>query len=496
MFTVGSTAHGHALPHRIACDSSGAPRPVATRGTCAGPPFLILLLLAGGALWAYSHWFTGLAPVLPRDVDNLDEAVVEAVMAQVEVVRNAKGDARAHGKLGLIYEGNDLWDEARQCFANAWTLDPSFPLWRYHEAIAVRQAGDIDEALRLLEESARALPKEPGPQQRLGVALVDAGRLEEAQAAFERTVRLVPNMAEGYVGLGDVALSREDYETAVRHLEKAVQLDAGYRTPHYTLGLAYRGLGRLEEAEREIARGIGSTRRFINDELSVEAAGYGVGFMSEFQEARRALVAGQAQKAIQMLERILERYPDDTNVLNNLGSAYRAVGNYERMEELLRRAVAVDEAQFPPHINLGLCYLDTKKLDKAREHADRAVELAPQIAQAQSVRGRVLQAQGEDEEAYETLKKALELDAGLIEVHRSLAQTAARLGRFDEALEHYRDTIRREPDDLTLRIDLVGVLMALEKFDEARAALDDVERMAPDHPSIGPLGQRLELLRQ
>jgi Flp pilus assembly protein TadD len=41
-------------------------------------------------------------------------------------------------------------------------------------------------------------------------------------------------------------------ELAVRALQKAISMDPNNAMPHHLLGLAYRELGRIEDAEREL----------------------------------------------------------------------------------------------------------------------------------------------------------------------------------------------------------------------------------------------------
>lgn len=435
-------------------------------------------------------------PVLPLDEAALDASVAELVRRHVDAVRTDPADARAHGTLGLVYEANELWDEAQRSFANAAALDPSDALWRYHRAIAMRQAGDVDGALDLLERSAAELRDLPGPQHRLGTVLLEAGRVDEAQAAFQRTVDLAPRLADGWVGLADVALYREDYAKAAELLEEAVRLDPGYKAAQYSLGLAYRGLGRLEEAGRKLTLGMGAPRRTVGDPLTDEAAGFGVSFVGEFQEAVRLIQSGNAARAAEILEKILERDPQDTNVLNNLASAYLELEDFRRMEELLLRAVRVDERQFAPHLNLAVCYLKTGRLDEASTHARRAVELAPTVGKAQFTLGRVLIAKKDLSGAYLALQRALDADARDPGIHMAMAQTCARLQRFEEARRHYLDTIQRAPSYVPARVDLVGVLMELGRWDDAAAALDEVARIEPDHPALQPLRARIDVMKR
>ncbi len=63
-------------------------------------------------------------------------------------------------------------------------------------------------------------------------------------------------------------IRQHNYAEAKRLLEKAVAIDYGYKSAHYSLGLAYRGLGEHEAATRELGKGQGAKRRIMGDPLS------------------------------------------------------------------------------------------------------------------------------------------------------------------------------------------------------------------------------------
>ena len=92
----------------------------------------------------------GPAPVLPEELERLDPELVSMIEDLAAAVQANPRDPNAHGRLGLIYEANGLFDEARRCYETVGQLADSTPWWSYHLAIATRQAGDFDGAMQLL----------------------------------------------------------------------------------------------------------------------------------------------------------------------------------------------------------------------------------------------------------------------------------------------------------------------------------------------------------
>ena len=61
----------------------------------------------------------GVGVVLPSDPDGLEADVHALVDEHVARIRNNPTSGAAHGELGLVYEGNKLWDEAVRSFERA-----------------------------------------------------------------------------------------------------------------------------------------------------------------------------------------------------------------------------------------------------------------------------------------------------------------------------------------------------------------------------------------
>ncbi len=51
---------------------------------------------------------------------------------------------------------------------------------------------------------------------------------------------------------------------------------------------------------------------------------------------------GDSKKAVEMLEKLYAQYPNEYNIVANLGTAYEVAGNNEKALELLRKAVAIN----------------------------------------------------------------------------------------------------------------------------------------------------------
>jgi len=443
-------------------------------------------------------------PVMPSDLPHLDPAVVELIESEAARVRQQPKTGRAHGRLGLVYEANLLWEEAAASFALAAALDPGEKLWRLHHAVALRQSGDFNAALEALRALGAAEPDFAPAWQRLGEALLEAGDLDGAEAAFQRVAELVPRAAEGPVGLGAVALRRKDAARAAEILAGALRLDPGYKRAHYLRGLALRDLSRddpslRQEASRELtlgAGGGGAAVRYLPDALSPALEGYAVNLTARLARAAGLLAAGRAPEAAAELERAVAAHPASVTAANNLAAAYLRLNRLDEARQILGRALTLDDSRFSTYLNLASWALRSRHTKEALGYADSAVERAPDLASPHFIRAQILLALGRTAEAMASARTAVEKDPSNPQ-HPSLAgDIALRLGHLEEAEDLYRQALAGAPNLVPALLGLARLSLATGRLDEAEKALAGARKEIPGHPQLQALEQQLAAARR
>jgi len=120
--------------------------------------------------------------------------------------------------------------------------------------------------------------------------------------------------------------------------------------------------------------------------------------------------------------------------------------------------------------------------ERARETAEKAVELAPNRPEGYLALGRYADAvHGDFAAAEEQYAKAIRLDPANVQVMATRATTEEALGRWDSALEHLREAERLDPRSIaTLRRLGVGLLYT-RHISEARAVFDRALALAPEN---------------
>ena len=129
--------------------------------------------------------------------------------------------------------------------------------------------------------------------------------------------------------------------------------------------------------------------------------------------------------AVRHYRTYLEARPTDTGALLDYGLALAAANQTTAAISALRHAVDTDSSYGVAHLTLGQLFLATRDLDGAAKHAERAVTLIPQNADAHFLIARVHAAQGWQEEAARDLARVLEIEPGHVAAREYVRHLAA-----------------------------------------------------------------------
>src|SRR6185437_7439196 len=97
-------------------------------------------------------------------------------------------------------------------------------------------------------------PGYPGTYDRLGDSYSRVGKYDDAERALQRAILLDATATGPYILMGKVLVKKKDFASAATYLEKALRMDPSNYITHHLMGEVYRGLGRAEDADRELKR--------------------------------------------------------------------------------------------------------------------------------------------------------------------------------------------------------------------------------------------------
>ena len=154
--------------------------------------------------------------------------------------------------------------------------------------------------------------------------------------------------------------------------------------------------------------------------------------------------------------------------------------------ENFRQALRLDPDFAPAHVGLSealweiyLRDIDRAALEEAEDHAKRARELAPALADARLALARIYRTTGRQEAAAEEVEAALADHPRADVVQRELGRVAQRMGDLEEAERSLRAATSLRPDDWANWNALGNLLAATGQYEEAREAFSEAAEVAP-----------------
>jgi tetratricopeptide (TPR) repeat protein len=289
--------------------------------------------------------------VLPRDRRQLPvidgdlstAGIVDERSARINEALRARDYERAESLLLEAAEANPKSAEVLRVLGGVFFLRDR-PL---NAAVALKKA----EAIAPLDERSRFT---------LAMAYVALGRRDWARPELAKLAEAAPTNPLYPYWTGRLDYDDQQYASAVKSLQRAVELDPGLAKAHDSLGLCYEALGRLDEAQRS------------------------------WEEAIR-LNGEQATKT---------PWPS-----LNLGLLMARLDRLDAAEARFRESLACDPTFAPAHYHLGLALEKRGRAGEAVAELEEAARLDPASPEALYALARVYRRAGDTEKADRALQR-------------------------------------------------------------------------------------------
>ncbi len=318
-----------------------------------------------------------------------------------------------------------------------------------------------------------------------------AGRLPQAEQLYRQVVLSIPTHPRALHLLGVIALQMERFAEALDWLTRACAADPTQADCHSNLSLAYRGLGRMPEAETELREAVrlrpdaeifnnlGTVLLELGRPAEAEAAWRdALRLKPEHAEAHNnlgtvLLQLSQPAEAAAALREAIRLAPANAKIYYNLGAAYQALNMLPEAEGVWRQTLRLQPEHAEAHHNLGTVLLEVQATAEAEPHFREALRLRPEQAESLVNLCRVLLDLDRSAEAEQYLREALRLKPDSAKAHDILGTVLMQLGRLDEAEQSFREAIRLDPQHASAFTQL-ATMRSGRLPDEDRAALENL----------------------
>ena len=343
-----------------------------------------------------------------------------------------------------------------------------------------RKQGALDMLGRFLQRQPMAL------EARYAFArlLLSDGRAGEARAQLERALAQQPGSPAVLFSLAQLSYQGKQPDEARRYLQRYVDLPRSVPRDNAPALLFIAQIeeeaGRLDaaiDALSKVPRGdefVPATIRralLMGKQGKVEAAREVLRDAPVVTQRERVqLLSGESQllrearrnqDAFDVLDKALERMPDQPDLLYDHAMAAERIDRLPVMEKSLRRLIALRPDHAHAYNALGYTFADRNiRLDEARTLIEKALQLSPDDPHILDSMGWVLFRQKDYPKALEVLRKAY-AKRPEVEIAAHLGEVLWAMDRRDEARALWREARGREPENTTLRETLARLNVAL-----------------------------------
>lgn len=402
---------------------------------------------------------------------------------------NAEGWLLMH----QIHDHLQRHDKALQDLRNALKNEPQNRALYNRYLTYMGQHGDIDQAIEMRQRQIENKPDDVGNQVALGQLYLNASRFDDAQKVFETINKKDPDQFSAVYGLATVLRAKGQADEGARLLRQFIDAHTDEPKEVYwtTLGqylLAIRDSQGAEAAYRKAVELDGENAAAALQELAgfyfanqrfPEAASHYAQLLKKLEGdtgidddtrstvlgnyARSLSLAGQLDRAEQVVAEMLAEWPDDTDtMLLQIAFWYKRLqdeaipepqkaGIRTKLESQLNEAVSLAKANPKPYLQRARYYFNS----------DDEIVMA---------------------EVRDDLDRARTLDPSRIETREMLAQWHLKRNDVDSAVQELRGLISVRPRYRAARLSLTRLCLQESRMAEADMVLSDAIRQFPNEP--------------
>ncbi len=398
--------------------------------------------------------------------------------------------ARVWHNLGQPQKAQQMLAQAQQVESQPPTPSSAPELFNLGEQ--ARQRGNLEQALKYYQQAVQLAPNWKSAYQRLAAITEKMGLWQESTIYYRQLLQLkdspdrpvlpsarkqlllpatatlpAKDSAEYQASLGNSSAKQQQWQAAILHYQKAIELNPKLAVAYRNLGRVYHQIGKIEQA----------TSYWLQ---AMELETQGLQADEYFQLANNLVRQGKSPPAITCYRRAIQLQPTLIEAYLQLGKLLIQAGEPEKAQHCYQEGLQHNPQSYQLYFNLGLyftyqhnwpsainCYRQALQikpdyweaihnLGEALSHQQlwseaiaayrRAIELKPQLPWSYNNLGHVLIQCQRPQEAITVLKQAITLQGDFAWAHYNLGDAQEKVGQWSEAIAAYQTAAKIQAD--------------------------------------------------
>lgn len=305
----------------------------------------------------------------------------EALAQLTEAARVMPESPMAHNALGEAYSSSGALKPAREAFRKAVVLDPNFAQAHANLGSALIKLGASSEAAPHLDRAIRIMGQTPDaayPLYLRAKIFIEQGDSQKASAALQQAVTLEPAFGEAWSDLGQARKDLLDDAGAFQAFQRSVQVSPDNAISQYRLGAEYLRQGKAHEAVQHLQ---------ISFRLDPENQSMLYSLQLALRQDGQLEEAGRVKDKLKDVLRKIDKESQDAFValrLNNQGAEIQKAGDLKAALEKYRAARMLDPTHPGIRMNFGIALLRTGQWKDGLSELREALRLDPDNAQVKT----------------------------------------------------------------------------------------------------------------
>ena len=321
----------------------------------------------------------------------------------------------------------------------------------FNEALKCFDAGDFDRAEDYARQVFQTTPDNPDVLNLLGLTAQAKGLHKEACSYFSAAIRNRNDDPALYYNLAFSLKASAQFYDALYNFNKVLSLSPQIKEAYNEIACIYESLNDLANARDYWAKALQYDENYAQAEISL-ANSYRL---------------DDEEKAMSLLEKLSQKYPDEALVWYNLAWMYYNKCDYHKSLNLASNALQLYSSSDNIRYLMGLCYLGLNDEISAKKIFLEAETINPDNLGTKLCLADIYSRNSAFDEAEKRYKRLIELTPQNYAIYNNYAEMLHRQKRLTEAMDIYRQAVILNPKSAETSNNLGAVLRELEEYDEA-----------------------------
>jgi tetratricopeptide (TPR) repeat protein len=260
----------------------------------------------------------------------------------------------------------------------------------------------------------------------------------------------------------------EAFDTAKARLKAALDIDGTLWEAWHDLGVIAYKEGEDETAVGHFSKSLGINKDHMPTLLARAEAHRRAGHKKDARSDYEAALRGSE-----------EDDPNRRDAAARLASLLRDSGDYNDAVSVLRDTVRLSGVNAKIYTELGLIYIQQKRLELAELVLAKAIEADAKDPAVYNALALLALRQGKAQEAFERFDRAASLDANYIDARFNKASVLLDAGDYARAKAELVAIVEKRPEDYAAHVALGVAHRGLKEHKEAKKVWDAVIKDAP-----------------